>query len=103
MPIGIAQVGEGYILGAASHRTVITVTSAFSQIIITPGKGAIELFNNGTSDAYFGGSGVTTANGFPLYRRASKVWNNCASGWNIYVCCGSALSTELRALEYEKV
>jgi len=101
MPLGYAQVGDGYKVGAGSHATPITVTSAFAQYVVSAGKRSVEMINVGNQNAFFGGSGVTTANGFPIYRRTYKTWNNVTSGWNIYLCCGSALTTEVRVIEYE--
>ena len=101
MAIGLAQLGEGYILGSATHVTPITVTSAFAQFVIPAGKKTVEFFNIGTQTTYYGTSGVTTALGFPLVSTDQKCWVNVISGWNIYVCCGSGLATELRVVVYD--
>lgn len=100
MPLGLAQIGEGYKLGAGFHATPITVTSAFAQYVISAGRRSVEFINVGTQTTYYGGSGVTTATGFPVYQKGQKAWVNVDSGWNIYVCCGSGLTTELRVIEY---
>ena len=101
MTIGLSQLGEGYILGSGVHLTPITVTSAFAQFVIPTGKKTAEFFNIGTQTAYYGTSGVTTAVGFPLVSTDQKHWVNVVSGWNVYVCCGSGLTTEIRVVVYD--
>jgi len=101
MPVGLSQIGDSYRVGKADHIAAVAVTSAFSQVTITTGKSAIEIINVGDNTVFYGGSGVTTANGFPMYRRTYKTWNNVSSSWSIYVCCGSGLNSELRVVEYD--
>ena len=101
MTMGLAQLGEGYVLGSGVHATPIAVTSAYAQFVISNGKKAVEFFNIGTQTAYYGGAGVTTAVGFPLVSTDQKSWSNVVSGWNVYICCGSGLTTQIRVVEYD--
>lgn len=101
MPLGLSQIGDGYKIGAGSHATPITVTSAFAQFVMSAGKRSVEFYNIGTQDAFYGGSGVTIDNGLPIEFKGQKSWSNLASGWSVYICCSSDETTELRVVEYD--
>jgi len=95
IPSGIQEVGEG------SHRSALTVTATAQQITLTGNKKSIEIIPNPTStnEVYYGGSGVTSANGIPL--GSGKIWMNCKAGWNIYLVCAAGETEEVRICEYD--
>lgn len=86
-------------VGAASHRTAITVNSTAQQITIAAGKDTIEIIPAGTSDVYYGGSGVTSANGVPI--GAGKIWSGCKAGFNVYLVCAAGQTCDVRICEYD--
>ena len=91
-PLGIQKVG------VCSNRTAFTVTSSAQEITLTSGYNSIEIVPapNETAEIYFGGSGVTTANGVPL--GSGKIFNNCKVGFSIYLI--TATTAEVRIAEY---
>lgn len=97
----ISDVGVLTSVGACTHRTAISVTDSPQKISIVVGKPTIEILNIGANTVYYGGSGVASSNGFPIYRRTYKSWNNTKAGWEIYVICASGLTSELRIVEYD--
>ena len=88
-------------VGACSHRTAVTVTEEAQQITITASKNTIEFINTGTNTIYYGGSGVNSTNGFPIYRRVSKSWSSVKSSFSIYVVCAAGETSTLRIVEYD--
>lgn len=87
-------------VGAASHRTAITVTDTAQEITISTGKRTIELQNVGSSIVYYGGSGVTSANGIKLFPGQTKPFSNVKDTFSIYLVCATGENSELRAVEY---
>ncbi|KKL96687.1 hypothetical protein LCGC14_1841950, partial [marine sediment metagenome] len=67
-PLGIPEVGKCY------NRTAITVTQTAQEITLTAGRKTIEITPGPTEneEIYYGGSGVTSANGAPI--GAGKIW-----------------------------
>ena len=97
----ISDVGVLTSVGVCNHRTAIAVTATAQKLAIVVGKPTIEILNIGSNAVYYGGVGVTSSNGFPIYRRAYKSWNNTKTGWKIYVVCAAGLTSELRIVEYD--
>jgi len=87
-------------VGAASHRSVINVTATAQEITITTGKKTIEIYNAGGNDIYYGGSGVTSLNGIPIFSNYMKVFSNVKSTFSIYIVCASGETSTLRVVEY---
>lgn len=87
-------------VGVASHRTAITATSAAQEITISTGKRTIELQNTGTNVIYYGGSGVTSANGLKLFPNQVKPFSNVKDDFSIYLVCDGAETSEVRIVEY---
>ena len=87
-------------VGAATHRsTPITANGTAQQITLTAGMRSIEIQNTGSSVIYYGGSGVTTANGLKLFPNQTKPFNNVKDTFSIYVITDGT-SVELRVVEY---
>ena len=85
-------------IGACQNRTALTVTDTAVEITLTTGYNSIEIVPgpNETAEIYFGGSGVTAANGVPL--GSGKIFNNCKSGFSIYLI--TATTANVRIAEY---
>lgn len=77
------------------HR-VVAVTTAAVQIVLASNAQTMEITNIGTSDAYIGGSGVTTTvYSRILYPSQNRDFGLVRSGFSIYAICGSGLSTTI--------
>ena len=87
--------------GQADHRTAITVTATAQEITPTTSKRTIEMQNTGTNVIYFGGSGVTSANGLKLFPNSTKVFGNIQDAFSVYVVCAAGETCELRIVEYD--
>lgn len=92
-PSGIQEVG------ACSHRAEFTVTSTAQEITLTTGYNSIEIIPAPTEtvEIYYGGATVTSLNGVPL--SAGKSWNNCKSGFSVYLVVASG-TAKVRIAEY---
>ena len=87
-------------VGVASHRTAITATNTAQEITITTGNRTIELQNTGSSVVYYGGAGVTSANGIKFFSNSSKVFANVKDSFSIYLVTSGAETSEVRIVEY---
>ena len=88
-------------VGAASHRTAITVTATEQEITPTSGKRTIELHNTGTKIVYYGGTGVDDSDGGRLYANdPPKIFSNVKSTFSIYLVCATGESSTVRIVEY---
>lgn len=87
-------------VGAVSHRTPITVTSTAQEITIGALKTAIELHNSGTKTVYYGGSGVTSSNGIPIYQGHKMRFEKVKTTFSIYLVTNGADTSEVRIVEY---
>ena len=96
-PIRVTGVSS---VGAPSHRTAITVTSTAQELTIGANKNVIEIYNNGDSVIYYGGSGVTSANGRPVFPKSGQVWSQVKTTFSVYLVCGAGETSETRIIEY---
>ena len=87
--------------GAADHRTAITVTSTAAQITLTAGKRTIEINNSGSNVIYYGGIGVDSDNGIPLFPNQVKPFANVKNDFSIYVVCATGETSTLRIVEFD--
>ena len=87
-------------VGAASHRTAVTVTATAQEIIIGVGKKTIEFHNSGTNDIFYGGSGVDSAKGIPIFIDEGKIFSKVNSTFSIYFVCAAGKTSTLRIIEY---
>jgi len=87
-------------VGVASHRTAITVNSTAQEITIATGKRTIEIQNSGTNIIYYGGAGVTSANGLKLFPGQTKPFSNVKDTFSIYLVCATGETSEGRLCEY---
>jgi len=87
-------------VGVALHRTAITVTSTAQVITPTTGKRTIEMQNTGSKIVYFGGVGVTSANGIKFFPNSSKLFSNVKDDFSIYLVTEGADTAEVRLNEY---
>lgn len=78
-PSGVQEVGK------CNHRVELAITSVAQEITLTTGYNSIEIIPSPTETAeiFYGGSGVTSANGMPM--GAGKIWNNCKKGFSVYL------------------
>lgn len=92
---GISEVGKCY------NRTAITVTQAAQEITLTTGRRSIEFIPGPTEneEIYYGGSGVTSANGAPI--SAGKFWSDCKTNWSVFLICESGKTADIRVIEYD--
>jgi len=88
-------------VGAGSNRAVVTVTDTAAQITIGAGKKNMEIYNQGDNDAYYGGSGVTTSTGIPIFAGQTKQFLKVQSDFNIYVIRAAGETAVLRIVEFE--
>jgi hypothetical protein len=87
-------------VGAASHRSPITVNNVAQEITLSANKNTIEIHNSGNDNIYYGGSGVTSSNGIPLFSDYVKIFSNCKSTFSIYVVTATGETSTLRVVEY---
>jgi len=87
-------------IGAASHRTPVNITSGVHQFIIGAGKGSIEFENAGSKVIYYGGSGVSSANGIAFYPRSKIRFLKVKGSFNIFLVTAGADVSEIRIVEY---
>lgn len=89
--------------GSAFAHSAVTVTASATPIPTTNlgNRKAITIFNMSELNiVYIGGSGVTTANGYPLERRQGLPFD-LSSGAVIYGICESGKTAEVRILEID--
>lgn len=86
--------------GAASHRTPLTINNTAQEVTIGTGKRTIEFMNTGTKIIYYGGSGVTSANGIKLFSNQGKTFGNVKDTFSIYFVCDGAETSTLRIVEF---
>ena len=89
-------------VGAASHRTAVTVDSTAQEITMTAGKRSIELQNTGDKNIYYGGSGVDSTKGIIIYPTQTKTYSNVKddASFSLYVVCAALETSTLRIVEY---
>lgn len=87
-------------VGEASHRNAISISDTPTQLTLSAGKKSVEIRVTGNNIVYYGGSNVNSSNGIPLRRREMKIWNNCQSGFSVYLVCESGKTSEVRVVEY---
>lgn len=87
-------------VGAASHGTEETVTDTAEEITITVGKRSIEIHNSGEEIIYYGGSGVTSSVGIPVFPRQTKPFSNVKDDFSIYIVAASGANSTRRIVEY---
>lgn len=86
--------------GVASHRTPLTITNAAQEVAIGTSKRTIEFSNSGTRIIYYGGTGVTSSNGIPIFPNQVKSFGNVKDNFALsFVCDGAEIST-LRIVEF---
>ena len=88
-------------VGDCEDKSAISVTATAQVVEITTGYDTLELRNVGSYTVYYGGTSVTAATGFPIYKREWRSWNNIKSGFKVYVVCSNGQTSELRRIEYE--
>lgn len=88
-PSGVQEVGK------CSNRTALTVTDVAQEITLTAGYNSIEIVPgpDEANDIYFGGSGVTVANGLPI--GAGKIWNACKTGFSVWIITASTANARI--------
>lgn len=93
-PSGVHEVGKCY------HRDELTVTGTAQEITLTSRRKSIEVIPalNETTEIYYGGAGVTSANGAPI--GAGKIWTNCKDGFSVYLVVASGTAV-VRIAEYD--
>jgi len=87
--------------GEADHRTPLVITNAAQEVTPTLEKRTIELQNTGDNIVYYGGVGVTSANGIMIYPQYVKVFANIKNTFSIYLVTDGAETSEIRVVEYE--
>lgn len=88
-------------VGACDHQDEIDVSSTPTQITISAGKNSLEIANVGDNDIYYGGSGVSSADGMILFRGSTKAWTHVKESFSVYVVCAAGETSKLRVVEYE--
>ena len=71
-----------------------------SSIIIDGGSHAIELHNFGPNDAYYGGKGVTSSNGIPLFPDDRKLLSNVENTFILKFRCATGETANIRKVQY---
>ncbi len=89
------------LMGSPSHKTPMTVTDSPQSLTVTSGKAHLEIFVVGNNDIYFGGSGVSSNNGRPVYSGSGKIWNDVKDDFKVYLVCASGETSEIRIIEYD--
>jgi hypothetical protein len=86
--------------GAASHRTALTINSTAQEVTIGTGKRTIEFHNAGNSIIYYGGTGVTSANGIRLFPAQTKSFANVKDTFAISFVTDGAETSTLAIVEF---
>ena len=89
VPSGVQEIGK------CNHRNALTITNTAQEITLTEGYNSIEIIPDvdETVEVFYGGTGVTIDNGAPLL--SGKSWNNCKSGFNVFLVCASTASVRI--------
>lgn len=87
-------------IGACSNRAAVNVTATAQEITIGTNKRTIEIYNGGSADIYYGGSGVTSATGIPIFADYIKTFNNVQDTFSIYLVCATGQTATARIVEY---
>ena len=87
-------------VGACSHRTAVSVTATAQAITIGTSKRTIEIFNSGDSNIYYGGSGVSDANGIPIFPDYKLTLSNVKDDFSIYLVCATGETSTAKIVEY---
>ena len=96
-PIQVTGVSS---VGACSNRTALTVTDTAQELTIGANKQTIEIYNNGDNTIYYGGSGVTSANGRPILPTGGQIWSQVKSTFSVYLVCATGQTANVRICEY---
>ena len=87
-------------VAVASHRTEVSVTDTATQITPTAGYRTLEIHNSGSNVIYYGGSGVTSSNGIPIYPKQTKVYANVKDTFSVYLVAAAGANSTARIVEY---
>lgn len=87
-------------VGVASNRSAISVTASAQEITITVGNRTIELQNTGSSNIYYGGSGVDDTDGLKLFPNQTKIYANVKDDFSVYIVTATGETSTCRVVEY---
>ena len=87
-------------LGKVSHRTPVTVINVAQEITIGAAKGSIEFENSGGSIVYYGGTGVTSANGARIFPNSKKIFIKVKPNFSIFLVTDGADTSTIRIIDY---
>lgn len=88
-------------IGAVSNRAAAPVTDARQEITIGAGKNSIEIENSGGKIIYYGGNGVTSANGVRLFPNRIKIFTKVKGDFSIFLVCATGETSARRIAEYK--
>lgn len=87
-------------VGLVSHRDPITITSIAQEITIGIGKKSIEFYNGGDKDCYYGGVGIDSTKGIPIFSGYGKIFSKVKNTFSIWLVTNGADTTTIRIVEY---
>jgi len=87
-------------VGVGTSRATISATSTAQEITINTGMRTIEIFNGGDSWVYYGGSGVTSLTGIPIFPNMTKTFANVRDDFSIYLVTAVGETATVRILEF---
>ena len=89
-------------IGSPLHRSsVVAVDDTGVTITLTKDYKTLEIFNESTSyPVYYGGLGVTSNLGIPLFPESLKTFHGCQNGFVVRFICASGQTANLRIVEY---
>lgn len=86
--------------GAASQRTPLTINNTAQAVSIGTEKRTVEFMNTGDNVIYYGGAGVTSANGIKLFPNQIKTFANVKDTFALYFVTDGAETSTLRIVEF---
>ena len=88
-----------HLYSTATTRYLTIPTSPATQVSLTSGFWAMQLFNVGSASLVYGDSNIAVNSGAYLYPASPKSWEELEDGWSIYVRADSAV-TVVSVTEY---
>ena len=77
---------------ASTNRFIFVPTTAATQVYITTGYNAMRIYNAGSHNLVWGGSGVQTNSGSFLFPSMAKEFENLSDSFSFHIIADSANS-----------
>lgn len=90
---------EHPLISAASTR-IITIGTIATLVRVTSGNFAMDWYNAGPTEFWFGGSTVAMNSGIVVWTQSTKEWRNMQGDFGVF-CIANSASTQLIVVDYD--